>query len=465
MGSVRTVILVPRRADYGDRDELWDWCREWWTENLDLPIFEGHHLDGLFNRSMAVNTAARMAEDWDVAVIIDADVIIDPDRVREAIKLAASSGQMVLPYQIRRDLSNPGSALVREGGKPNPLHVNRRYRGLVSSVVVVPRRLWDQVGGFDEHFRGWGAEDDAFAAACRTFGGDIQRLDGDVWHLFHPTIPGQGKHSPSYAANAARWHRYKRATGNKAAILALAREPSPTIAPTTDTIPRILHRVVPERIDERAEMWWAQFADLHPGWQMMTHRDPLDPEEWPLTAEHWPRVANGAQFADIVRLEVLLRWGGVYVDEDVQPVRSLEPLIHVPAFAAWENNRTVPNAVLGAVPDHPAIRECLDMTLSRLKGKVTRPREVWQAGPGVTTAVLPGRSDVLILGPGAFYPVAYDAEDKATALDELRPEPWTFVIHHYWGSWLPKAKPPKVPLPSRRTLDTSRVRRVARLAG
>jgi len=84
---MKPVILVPRRDDNGYRDELWQWVRAWWErEQSHMPIIEGYHTDGLFNRSAAINTAARIAGDWDVAVIIDADVICDPERVKEILK-------------------------------------------------------------------------------------------------------------------------------------------------------------------------------------------------------------------------------------------------------------------------------------------------------------------------------------------------------------------------------------------
>ena len=65
----------------------------------------------------------------------------------------------------------------------------------MSSVVVVSRKQWDIIGGFDEQFRGWGFEDTAFAAAAETFGGII-RMDGEVIHFWHPTAArGQARHA------------------------------------------------------------------------------------------------------------------------------------------------------------------------------------------------------------------------------------------------------------------------------
>ena len=132
-------------------------------------------------------------------------------------------------------------------------------------------------------------------------------------------------------------------------------------------------------------------------------------------------MRNGAQFADLIRLEALIRWGGVYVDQDVEPLRPLDVLLYVPAFAAWEDANSVPNAVMGAVPEHPAMLACLELMISRLPG------DTWQSGPGVLTACLPGRSDVLLLPPGSFYPVHYRDPDRDTQDDSTRTPPWTFA--------------------------------------
>jgi mannosyltransferase OCH1-like enzyme len=190
--------------------------------------------------------------------------------------------------------------------------------------------------------------------------------------------------------------------------------------------------VVPERTTAQVEEWWGRFASLHPEWDLRTHRDPLAPEEWPLTAPYWDRCHNGAELADLVRLEALIRDGGVYVDSDVEPYRPLDPLLPLQAFAAWEDYRSVPNAVLGATPNHPAIRACLQLAIERID------QPTWERGPGVMTAVLPGRTDVLLLPPGAFYPYHYSEAKTERGHDHRKEQPWAFVAHHWAGSWLPE---------------------------
>ena len=434
---MKPVILVPRRDDHGHRDQLWAWCKAWWERELSfMPIIEGHHTDGLFNRSAAINTASRLAGDWDVAVIIDSDVICNPDRVRQGIDLALATGKLVLPHNVRKDLSPRGSREVMAGYTGNwDRHVRKTYsedngHPSVSSVVIVPRSAWDAIGGFDEQFRGWGYEDTAFAAAAQTFVG-IERLDGEVWHFWHPTNPEEGRGRPSWQANQARGQKYRAAIGNADAIRELQNEVDPGMA-STPTIPRIIHRTVPTETDPQYELWWLGFFELHPTWQMMTHRDPLDPEEWPLTSPHWGKCEAGAQLADLIRLEALYRWGGIYVDADCEPFRSFESLLSVPFFAAWEDERTIPNAVMGSTPRNPLVMDLLEEAIRMM------PRGIWQAGPGVLTRLLPTRSDVLLLPPAVFYPVHYrdpERELKMARFDPLA-NPWTFVLHHYAGSWL-----------------------------
>ena len=87
---MRVVVLVPIRYGKPERDRLWEFCRPRWAEFFpDWPVYEGVHgaEEGPFNRSLAVNRAAEAAGEWDVAVVIDNDVLADPQAVRAAVFL------------------------------------------------------------------------------------------------------------------------------------------------------------------------------------------------------------------------------------------------------------------------------------------------------------------------------------------------------------------------------------------
>lgn len=205
------VVLVPRRADGGHRDRLWSYVRdEWLREFPNWTIAEGHHHDGPFNRSAALNRAARDAGDWDVAVVADADTVTPPDQVHEAVATARHLGCAVLAYDQWCGLHERGTERVLAGDRRSWRRWTRhRYRNTVSSCLVVPRRLWDSVGGFDEGFVGWGFEDVAFWSALDVLGPrPVQRIAGPCWHLWHPTSPERDRSLPDYQRGERRRARY-----------------------------------------------------------------------------------------------------------------------------------------------------------------------------------------------------------------------------------------------------------------
>ena len=213
---MKARIVVPRLADGGERDRLWAYCRR---------HFEGHHEgDGPFNRSAAINRAAE--GDWDFAVILDSDTIVEAEQIISGIELAEETAAAVLPFQTRNMLSEPGTAEILGGHVGNWDRWIKVREGArhVSSCVVVPRALGDEVGGFDERFEGWGGEDDAFHAACRALGG-VRRLNGAAWHLWHAPSPHHNRSTPLYRQALRLTQRYQQAATTEFEMRRLLAEP------------------------------------------------------------------------------------------------------------------------------------------------------------------------------------------------------------------------------------------------
>ncbi len=216
---MKVVVLVPRRADNGWRDELWRFTKQRWERDFpDWPIVEGHHNEGLFNRSAAINEASRLAGDWDVALIIDSDTISDRDAVRTGADVALSTGCMVTCHDLRIMLTDRGTKRILKG-------YNRSWRGhgfveriwyeSCSSAVAVSRQLFDRVGGFDERFVGWGREDSAFRMACETFSGKpMLRVASAAFHLWHEVSPSTAHGHPDRVPNEQRFNAYEQAVGD-----------------------------------------------------------------------------------------------------------------------------------------------------------------------------------------------------------------------------------------------------------
>lgn len=241
--SDRAVILVPRRAGVPQRDKIWAAMRSRWEAmHPDLTIYEGHHDEGPFSRSAAINTAARLADAdgrWDLAMVIDADVFLDPSQVTAALRRARDSGRVTWAFRRWRGLSEyaterlmrPDPVWERElfgdagwlGWTPaSPVDMDELVEKTNpiswSCAFVIPRAVWDDVGGFDERFRGWGWEDMAFRSVVRGLHG-CERIEGDVFHVWHPRSverePVRGEYRPEYEANRQLGLRYMAADSDE----------------------------------------------------------------------------------------------------------------------------------------------------------------------------------------------------------------------------------------------------------
>lgn len=225
--SPRAVVLVPRRGDGGHRDKAWAYVEEWWRSH-GYEVFVGAGPDeGRFNAAAARNEAARSAGTWDVGIFADADTVpADIEVIRRAVAMAHERKRFVRPYKRYTQLDEERTAVVLEGG---PLEGGKTLGENVpeGGIAIVPRILYDRVGGYDERFVGWGWEDTSFAQACRVMGGFVQ-LDGQVFHLWHPISSDRNTSDPQFLANRALGRRYKQTrTRERMRSLLSEREVSP----------------------------------------------------------------------------------------------------------------------------------------------------------------------------------------------------------------------------------------------
>lgn len=222
---MNVVFLVPRRADGGHRDRLWTYARARWERLFpDWPIHEGHHDEGgAFNRSMAINRAALSAGDWDVAVVIDSDVMLRQSHVERAVANAYVTGEVTWAHRRWRGVSEDWTRrIIDDNRQYGPefedvdvdILVERTNPLSWSCCIAIPRAVFDDMGGFDERFRGWGFEDMAFQSAIVGLY-PWSRVEGDVIHLWHPRSDERiqtgntiNTASPEYVTNALLGRRY-----------------------------------------------------------------------------------------------------------------------------------------------------------------------------------------------------------------------------------------------------------------
>lgn len=200
-------VVTPWRPDGGLRSTLWDHCRKWWESQGVVPV-ESPSPDGPFNRSAAINAGLRGP--WDVAVVIDADVV--GPTLQPAIDLADQSQLLTFPFTRYVGLAPWGTRAVLNGHPEVTAGALRVVDNHESSVVVIPRRIWDAVGGFDERLVGWGQDDVTFCQAVRVLCGEPVRVPGTVYHLWHETAEEKWPGNPLWEANQELGRRYREAT-------------------------------------------------------------------------------------------------------------------------------------------------------------------------------------------------------------------------------------------------------------
>lgn len=186
-------------------------------------------------------------------------------------------------------------------------------------------------------------------------------------------------------------------------------------------IPRILHRVWvgPEPLPDEFVSYGESWRRHHPDWEMHLWTDENLPEG--LTRpEAYERLRKPAERADIIRLEVLFRLGGVYMDTDFECLRPLDPLIEgLDFFTCYLKPGQVNNAAIGAASGHPI----LERALRELRPRTEFGYDKSGTGPLFLTALLRDYPAVEIFPPEIFYPTT-DAERERA-----------YAVHHAARSW------------------------------
>ncbi|WP_416357279.1 tetratricopeptide repeat protein [Aureimonas phyllosphaerae] len=159
-------------------------------------------------------------------------------------------------------------------------------------------------------------------------------------------------------------------------------------------VPRAIHQFwTDDAVPADVAAYMATWRDLNPGF---THRVWSEREAagWlaaygpPATAAAFARAREPAMKADLFRLALLAREGGVWVDADDRCLRPIAPLLQRGAglLAYQEDLGSVGNNVLAARPGHPLVLRALAQAseaVNRGDGDI-----LWLAtGPGLLTRV------------------------------------------------------------------------------
>lgn len=132
-----------------------------------------------------------------------------------------------------------------------------------------------------------------------------------------------------------------------------------------------------------------------------------------------------AYMADYIRLRVLYKYGGVYMDTDIQVIKSFEDLMDTDILIGHASYGKIGTGFIAVEPEHPFIKRLLEFY----------DKEIWDVDiftiPDIVEYVYKTENySFKIYEKEYFSPCAYDKPyDKNDITENTR------VIHWYEGSW------------------------------
>lgn len=199
-------------------------------------------------------------------------------------------------------------------------------------------------------------------------------------------------------------------------------------------IPKTLHQIWigGKPIPANYWAWHERLHHLNPNWTIRLWSDnglrDVGIDVGHMKRQYW----SNASASNMIRLKLVEKYGGIYLDMDMEPHQPLDSRIPlVWAFAADQGDGRLCNAAFGAPPNHPWI----EWQIRHGAGDCDPHDAAW----GVYTmtkaprAVAFPNDGVYVLKTDIFYPYHYDTPQ------ELRKPTEDTVCEHKWdGSWTKK---------------------------
>jgi len=149
--------------------------------NFEIIISQDNNKD--LNVSRLRNLGVKQAQ-GEYIILLDADLYVPKKMILDGIKLIKKQ-----PYVIskKNSVNDLGVIDTRNLIKKNilPQNIPLSLRTTVA-FMIISKKIYNKVGGYDERFKNWGGEDNAFIHTLRMHCPQIERVEGKIYHLWHP---------------------------------------------------------------------------------------------------------------------------------------------------------------------------------------------------------------------------------------------------------------------------------------
>ena len=188
-------------------------------------------------------------------------------------------------------------------------------------------------------------------------------------------------------------------------------------------IPRIIHHIWigPDPLPEDQRPWIKSWRRHHRNWEHRLWTEDDLPDD-PIHPEILERLRAPVERADILRLEILFRHGGIYVDTDLECLRPLDNVLDGQDFVGvCHKPGRITNTAIAAAPGHPllerALAEVNPMETYWTNSSSERLKEV--AGPLLLERLVPDYPGIRLLEPPAFFPSTPEERERAVAVHHM----------------------------------------------
>src|SRR5918995_5395738 len=186
-------------------------------------------------------------------------------------------------------------------------------------------------------------------------------------------------------------------------------------------IPRTIHHIWigPDPLPGDQRPWIKSWKRHHPKWEHRLWTEDNLPED-PIRPEIAECLRAPVERADILRLEILYRYGGVYLDTDLECLRPVDEVLGDEDFVGvCHKPGRITNTAIASVPSHPLLERALDeVNPMDMYWTAASERLKEVAGPLLLERLV-GDYDVKLLEPPVFFPSTPEEREGAVAVHHM----------------------------------------------
>jgi len=191
----------------------------------------------------------------------------------------------------------------------------------------------------------------------------------------------------------------------------------------------------------RSFLWYQKtWLKFNPGWEIKIWNEENIESLKEFKIEDFNKLVNWSEKSDYLRIIILLEYGWIYIDTDMECLQNIEKIIENLTFFAWkDSDGTVINtAIVWANKNNRIIKIIFGGFHSQIK-KFWRVHDFNKIGPFYVTKVIKKiqlNKHEKIFDENVFYPISgREYYDWIQINREKLRQDWSYGIHHYTYSW------------------------------